>query len=456
MRQLIAALLLSSLSQLALAVPVLWGVDEDDGQLFSVSDYNDAANTFTDYGNLKWNNGGNIEEIGKHLEAFTIRDDGVAFFVANKNIGGFDEPVLFSFDLNTVSTSGNNVATLIGQIDIGFDNDADNITGLSFNPNTGALTVLFQDEGPGTGGGDNSDNDSDHGDDDGDSDNDSEHGDDDGDSDNDSDHGDDDGDSDNDSEHGDDDGDSDNDSDHGDDDGDSDNDSEHGDDDGDSDNDSDHGDDDGDSDNDSDHGDDDDSDNDSDHGDDDGDSDDDSDHGDDDGGDNGTAGVDRLLTIDVTNAAVLSDQLIQGLGEASITGEDITFDADGNIILSDLEDDELYIVDPATGAIIGIYDEDAEGGLGNNPRIEALAYDTENDTLVGFDDTSNLFLNLPQGDGGNDGDFGGIAGLTDVEGLAFWSPDDHSPIPAPASVLLLGLGLLNIGWMRRRQRRAVR
>jgi len=121
----------------------LWGVDEDDGQLFSLN-----LDTFamTDYGNLLFNDGGSLREIGEHIEAFAIDITAdTAYFAVNNDVGGIGEPVLMSLDLNAISMTSPNVANIVGAIDIGFDNSEDNITGLSFD-SSGLLYALFRDD----------------------------------------------------------------------------------------------------------------------------------------------------------------------------------------------------------------------------------------------------------------------------------------------------------------------
>ncbi len=150
-RRMIRKLLMALIAAVALlAMPAtvgadpLWGVDEDDGQLFSINLDNFAV---TDYGNLMFDDGGTLADIGEHIEAFTINAaTDTAFFAVNADVGGFGEPVLMSFDLNSIRTAGPNVANIVGMIDIGFDHDGDNITGLGFSPNDGLLYALFRDD----------------------------------------------------------------------------------------------------------------------------------------------------------------------------------------------------------------------------------------------------------------------------------------------------------------------
>lgn len=49
------------------------------------------------------------------IESFEITPAGLAYMSINKDIGGIDQPVLASFDINTASTTDPNVIDLIGR-----------------------------------------------------------------------------------------------------------------------------------------------------------------------------------------------------------------------------------------------------------------------------------------------------------------------------------------------------
>lgn len=141
-------------SHCAWSVPTLWGIDEDDGELFRIDDYNNASSTFTSYGQLKWNDNGTLRNIGNDIEAFTVPADGLAYMVLNDNLGALgkdrgpyshDGPVLLRFDMRTASTTQDNLVEVIGVIDVEFDSRIDNITGLGFNPMSGELHALLWD-----------------------------------------------------------------------------------------------------------------------------------------------------------------------------------------------------------------------------------------------------------------------------------------------------------------------
>ena len=72
--------IITGYSSLAWGAPDLWGVDEDDGQLFKIEDY-DGTPTFTDYGPLQFDAGGFISPIGVDIEAATLAPDGTLLFI---------------------------------------------------------------------------------------------------------------------------------------------------------------------------------------------------------------------------------------------------------------------------------------------------------------------------------------------------------------------------------------
>ncbi|MDP6544321.1 MAG: PEP-CTERM sorting domain-containing protein [Phycisphaerae bacterium] len=145
---------LALICALAVAIPAvtasadmrLWGVDENDGELFSLDSYSTLSG-FTSYGRLKYLYDGKLRDVGPHIEAVGLDSDGVAYMASNHDLRrtGIDEPVLMKFDTNTASTTGPNVVTVIGQMGVRFDSSSDNITGLSFSPGAGVLYALLRD-----------------------------------------------------------------------------------------------------------------------------------------------------------------------------------------------------------------------------------------------------------------------------------------------------------------------
>ena len=139
---------LSAAPALADATPILWGVSDDNGKLFSIGDYTNAAATFTDFGELKYyDSKGKLKKVGSDIEAFAVDSGGMAYMSMNGSLNGLSKPVLLSFDLNAATTSGDNIVSIIGQVDRKVVSHGDDLTGLSIDPLTGALYGLLRTSG---------------------------------------------------------------------------------------------------------------------------------------------------------------------------------------------------------------------------------------------------------------------------------------------------------------------
>jgi len=124
----------------------IWGVNEDDGMLFSIANYTQSSMDVTKYGLLYWNDGGEHERTRGDIEGFTIDADGVAYMVSGRNIGSYSDPVLMRFSVKTASTTQHNVVEIIGSINW----SGGDITGLAIDPTDGKLYALGQKGGSGT------------------------------------------------------------------------------------------------------------------------------------------------------------------------------------------------------------------------------------------------------------------------------------------------------------------
>ncbi|WP_144053365.1 hypothetical protein [Xenococcus sp. PCC 7305] len=130
--------------------PRLWGIDEDDGQLFSFEDYLTFTG-FTNYGELKWDNNGSIEAIGEDIEAMTLDEDGTMYMALDRILGVPDNgeycATLMSFKIQNAleARTGNNTVSILGAIQIPCDSYKDNVSGISIDPLTGDLIALLKD-----------------------------------------------------------------------------------------------------------------------------------------------------------------------------------------------------------------------------------------------------------------------------------------------------------------------
>ena len=132
---------------------------------------------------------------------------------------------------------------------------------------------------------------------------------------------------------------------------------------------------------------------------------------------------DKLLTINPADASITFDLgTMTGLSEVVRDGEDLEFDEDGNLYVTDNHNEHLYRVEfdtfALTAEIVEIVDANEDGGLGvGSVKIEGLVWDPVRDQLVGSDDANNLFFIYDLSQDGNNLPLGSVAGLTDVEAM---------------------------------------
>lgn len=127
---------------------ILWGIDQHDSQLFSITDYTDPLNTRVDYGELFVTVDGKTKAI-KDVNAFTIDlDNHTAYLAVNKDAKSIDAPWLGKIDLDLVHPGSSTEVTFVGEIDLSGNNDRKaEITGLDFDPTTGQLYGLLNEKG---------------------------------------------------------------------------------------------------------------------------------------------------------------------------------------------------------------------------------------------------------------------------------------------------------------------
>ncbi len=140
-----------SQAQASSNIPRMWGIDEDDGQLFSFEDYTTLSG-FKNYGQLKWSDNGSISTIGSHIEAMTLDADGTMYIALDRILGVDDNggtycATLMSFNIQDalLEGTGDNVVEMLGAIQIPCDSSDDNVSGLSIDPLTGDLVALLKD-----------------------------------------------------------------------------------------------------------------------------------------------------------------------------------------------------------------------------------------------------------------------------------------------------------------------
>ena len=153
----------------AFAAPVLWGTDEDTGNLIKIENYNSTP-IVTDYGRLSINDGGTIHpfpdtdegnsEEFSDIESFTLNDEGVAFMIGNTTValaggGTFSEPHLYSLRIfNADGTeavrvddaAASNSFNALQSIGVISGTDADPINGIDFDPISGLLFGVIENK----------------------------------------------------------------------------------------------------------------------------------------------------------------------------------------------------------------------------------------------------------------------------------------------------------------------
>jgi len=168
---LLALLLALVFPESGLAAPMLWGTDEDTGNLVRIEDY-DTTRNVTDYGRLSIDDNGTTHPfpdtdpgssaVYSDIESFTLSEEGVAFMVGNSAVslnGGstFSGPQLYSLRIfnpdgseavridDGVGSGGYNALTPLGSVS-GID-PGSVINGIDFDPLSGLLMGVVENGG---------------------------------------------------------------------------------------------------------------------------------------------------------------------------------------------------------------------------------------------------------------------------------------------------------------------
>ena len=134
-----------------------------------------------------------------------------------------------------------------------------------------------------------------------------------------------------------------------------------------------------------------------------------------------STGNEVLVTINKVSGADTTVGTMTGAGQAVTAGEDLAFDANGNLYVSDTADDDVYTISTANGAILTIYDNNVEGGLSPTATVmKGMGFDPVTGQLIGSDDTNNRFIRITSGNGANVLVAAIPTTMADAEAMAFF------------------------------------
>ena len=123
---------------------------------------------------------------------------------------------------------------------------------------------------------------------------------------------------------------------------------------------------------------------------------------------NSSTSTDRLYYLDIRNlntnvelaTSLTSVGDITGLSNTCRYTDGLEFSTDGRLYVVDGVDDDVYEINPATGAIIALTDTDIAGGPGGSVDVETMAWDEVSDRLIGVDNSGQRFIEVTRGSNG--------------------------------------------------------
>jgi len=123
---------------------------------------------------------------------------------------------------------------------------------------------------------------------------------------------------------------------------------------------------------------------------------------------NSSSTVDRLYYLDTNalNANPLLATPLVAVGDMSGAGQNchytdgLEFREDGALFAVDGVDDHIYEINPDTGAIIAVSDNNIAGGPGGSVDVETMAWDEVADRMIAVDNSGQRFIEVTLGSNG--------------------------------------------------------
>ncbi|MGV3659672.1 MAG: GEVED domain-containing protein [Prosthecobacter sp.] len=126
--------------------------------------------------------------------------------------------------------------------------------------------------------------------------------------------------------------------------------------------------------------------------------------------DNSSTTTDRLYYLDIRSLntnVMLATNLVSvgemtGQGQVCRYTDGLEFSADGKLYAVDGTDDHVYQINPSTGAISAVSDNNIAGGPGGSVDVETMAWDEVSSRLIALDNSGRRLIEVTLGtNGGN-------------------------------------------------------